>query len=378
MEVYFDNAATSRPYEEVIDEVAYAMKHYYGNPSSVHRLGVEAQSKLDYAKEKVAQMINATKEEIIFTSGGSESNNFLLRAFLKPNCHIITSSIEHLSILNSTKALEAQGINVTYVEVDSKGKIQIEKLQEALRKDTVLVSIMAVNNEIGTIEDMETIGHIVKNHGRAKFHVDAIQGYGKIDIDVKKNNIDLLSASGHKIHGPRGIGLAYVRKGLMPTPFIYGGGQEKGKRAGTENVANAIGFAKACEIIKPNIKKNYDYVKSIKEYFIEGLNKIKEIKINSPIEDEFSPYILNVAFKGIRGEVLLHMLEEQGIYVSTISACSSKNKKESYVLKAIGVSKEYMEGAIRFSFNETNTKEEVDYTLDILEKSLKFLRRIKI
>lgn len=378
MEVYFDNAATTAPYCEVVEEVAYAMKNYYGNPSSVHKLGIIAEKKLTYAREVLGSLINADKDEIIFTSGGSESNNFLLKAFLKPGAHIITTRIEHPSILNTVKSLEEDGIEVTYIDVDGNGRVDVETLKSALKKETVLVSIMAVNNEIGIIEDLETIGEIVKSQGKAKFHVDAIQGYGKISIDVKKLNIDLLSASGHKIHGPRGIGFAYVKKNLIPRPLIYGGGQEHGIRSGTENVANALGFAKAAEIVKNNFKDNYEKVTAIKKHFIEGLSKFKDISINSPLEDGFSPYILSVSFKGVRGEVLLHMLEADGIYVSTGSACSSKDKNFSHVLTAIGVKKEYIDGTIRFSFSDMSTIEEVDYTLSTLEKSLKFLRRIRI
>lgn len=378
MEVYFDNAATTAPYCEVVEEVAYAMKNYYGNPSSVHKLGLVAEKKLNYAREVLGSMINADKDEIIFTSGGSESNNFLLKAFLKPEAHIITTKIEHPSILNTAKSLEENGIEVTYLDVDENGRVNLESLKAALKKETILVSVMAVNNEIGIIEDLQAIGEIVRAHGKAKFHVDAIQGYGKINIDVKKFNIDLLSASGHKIHGPRGIGFAYVKKNLIPRPLIYGGGQEHGIRSGTENVANALGFAKATEIIKCNFKENYDKVTEIKKHFIEGLSGIKDISINSPLEDGFSPYILSVSFKGVRGEVLLHMLEADSIYVSTGSACSSKDKNFSHVLTAVGVGKDYIDGTIRFSFSDMNTLEEVDYTLSILEKSLKFLRRIRI
>lgn len=378
MEVYFDNAATTAPYDEVVEEVAYAMKNYYGNPSSVHKLGIIAEKKLNYAREVLGSIINAEKEEIIFTSGGSESNNFLLKAFLKPGSHIITTKIEHPSILNTMKSLEKDGIDITYIDVDIKGRVDIEALKSALRKETVLVSVMAVNNEIGTIEDLKTIGEIVKNHGKVKFHVDAIQGYGKIFIDVKKFNIDLLSASGHKIHGPRGVGFAYIKKNLIPRPLIYGGGQEHGIRSGTENVAGALGFAKAAEMIKNNFEHNYEKVIDVKKHFIEGLSKFKDVSINSPVEEWVSPYILSVSFKGVRGEVLLHMLEADGIYVSTGSACSSKDKNFSHVLTAIEVGKEYIDGTIRFSFSDMNTIEEVDYTLSTLEKSLKFLRRIRI
>ncbi|MEY8000975.1 cysteine desulfurase family protein [Clostridium sp. Mt-5] len=376
MEVYFDNSATTRPYSEVIDSMVDAMKNYYGNPSSAYSLGLKAELKMNESRDIVAGTLNCDKDEIIFTSGGSESNNFLIRGFVKSGGQVITSKIEHPSVLNTCKALEDKGVEVIYLDVNSRGQVDLNQLDNSINKQTQVVSIMHTNNEIGTVQNIEAIGKLIKEKSsRVKFHVDAVQAYGKYDIDVKKSNIDLLSASGHKIHGPRGIGIAYVRRGLLPTPLIYGGGQEKGFRSGTENLAAAVGFAKAAEKIYKNIEENFHRVSDIKEYFMKELKGIKGIKINSQ-GMEYSPYVLSVSFIGVRGEVLLHMLEEKGIYVSTGSACSAKSSKDSHVLEAIGLPKEELKGTIRFSFGDGNSKDEVDYTLEVLDKSLKFLRRV--
>jgi cysteine desulfurase len=377
MEVYFDNSATTKPYEEVIEVIADTMRNYYGNPSSAHKLGLKAESKMNESREAIAKSLNCTKEEIIFTSGGSESNNFLIKGFVREGSHVITTNIEHPSVINMCKELESAGVKVTYLKVDERGKINIEELENAITKDTQVVSIMHVNNEIGVIQDIEKIGRLLKEKSsRIKFQVDAVQSYGKYKIDVQKCNIDLLSASSHKLHGPRGIGFAYVRKGLVPKPLIFGGGQEKSFRSGTENLASMVGFAKASEIIYKDRAENFNGITQLKSYFIERLEELEAVKINSPLSEDYSPYVLNVSFIGARSEVLLHLLEEGGVYVSTGSACSSKNTKDSHVLKAIGLNDNEIKGAIRFSFNGSNTKEEVDYTIDLLNRSLRFLRRV--
>lgn len=376
MEVYFDNSATTKPYSEVIYSMADTMKRYYGNPSSAYSLGLRAELKMDESRKIIANTINCSKDEIIFTSGGSESNNFLIKGFVKQGKHIITTKIEHPSILNTCRQLEEKGIKVTYLNVNDKGEISLEELASNITKETQIVSIMHTNNETGRVENIEHIGKYIKDKStRIKFHVDAVQGYGKYDIDVKKDNIDLLSISAHKIHGPRGIGIAYIRKGLIPSPLICGGGQEKGFRSGTENLASIVGFTKSVERTYKNKEKNFNKISDLKSYFISGLRSISKIKINSE-GDNYSPYILSVSFIGVKGEVLLHLLEEKHIYVSTGSACSARNNRDSYVLKAIGLKKQELDGTIRFSFTEDNSKEEVDYTLDVLSKSLEFLRRV--
>lgn len=377
MEVYFDNSATTKPYDEVIDSIAYTMKNYFGNPSSAHKLGLIAENKMNECREIVGNTLNCSKDEIIFTSGGSESNNFLIRGFIKEGNEVITTKIEHPSVLNICKELMESGIKVTYLDVDKEGKIDLEQLEKSITKNTQIVSIMHVNNEIGVIQNIKEIGKIIKEKSsRIKFHVDAVQSYGKYKIDVQSAKIDLLSASGHKIHGPRGIGIAYIRKGLVPKPLIFGGGQEKNFRSGTENLAGMVGFSKAAEIIYSDIKNNFKRITELKEYFINRLEDIENVKVNSPIKENFSPYVISVSFIGIRAEVLLHLLEEGNIFVSTGSACHSKNTRDSHVLKSIGLKDNEIKGNIRFSFNEFNTKEEVDYTIDILNKSLRFLRRV--
>jgi len=378
MEVYLDNSATTMPYEEVIEATCSTMKNYYGNPSSAHSLGFKAEQKLRLARANIASSINATSEEIIFTSGGSESNNFLIKGFVKAGSHIITTKIEHPSVENTFKVLENLGVAVTYIDVDESGRINVSQLIESITRDTQIVSIMHVNNEVGVIQDIELIGKLIKEKSnRAKFHVDAVQSYGKIPIDVKKFNIDLLSTSAHKIHGPRGIGFAYVRKGLLPNCLISGGGQERNLRSGTENLPGIVGFETAAEIMLRNQQDNFNSVLAIKKYFIEKLSMLDEVIINSALENHFSPYILSVSFIGVKGEVLLHSLEEKGIYVSTGSACSAKSpNKSSEVLKALGRDLVEQRGTIRFSFSELSNKDEIDYVVEELKKSLTFLRKL--
>lgn len=379
MNVYFDNSATTKHYDEVIEAVSKGMKEYFGNPSSLHKIGMNCEKRLNEAREYFASTIKCNKEEIYFTSGGSEGNNLILKGLLKPGHHFITTAFEHHSIISTCKQLEEKGVKVTYLDVDSEGRISLEDLEEAITKDTVLVSIMQVNNEIGVIQDIEAIGKLIKERSsRAKFHVDAVQGYGKLPIDVNKSNVDFLTVASHKIHGPKGVGFIYIKKGIILNSLISGGSQEKGIRAGTENLPGIIGFEKAAQITFEEMESRYDKVLELKKYFVERLNEIKNIRINGEI-DGFSPYILNVSFLGVRAEVLLHLLEEQNIYVATGSACTSKSSAAhgSYVIKSLGLSNKEVESAIRFSFSYENTKEEVDYTIDVLKKSLMFLRRVK-
>jgi len=377
--VYFDNSATTKPYDEVIEAVSKGMKEYFGNPSSLHKIGMNCEKRLNEAREYFASTIKCNKEEIYFTSGGSEGNNLILKGLLKPGHHFITTAFEHHSIISTCKQLEEKGVKVTYLDVDSEGRISLEDLEEAITKDTVLVSIMQVNNEIGVIQDIEAIGKLIKERSsRAKFHVDAVQGYGKLPIDVNKSNVDFLTVASHKIHGPKGVGFIYIKKGIILNSLISGGSQEKGIRAGTENLPGIIGFEKAAQMTFEEMESRYDKVLELKKYFLERLNEIKDIRVNGEI-DGFSPYILNVSFLGVRAEVLLHLLEEQNIYVATGSACTSKSSAAhgSYVIKSLGLSNKEVESAIRFSFSYENTKEEVDYTIDVLKKSLMFLRRVK-
>lgn len=381
MEVYFDNSSTTKPFDEVIDEIAFGMKEFYGNPSSLHNLGLKSERKLKECREILAKTINANENEINFTSGGSEGNNFVLKGILKNGNHLITTPFEHASILNTVKKLEDNNIKVTLLKINKDGKVDLEHLKESITKETVLVSIMHVNNEIGVIQDIKAISEIIKEcSGRTKLHVDAVQSYGKISIDVKKMNIDFLTVSAHKFHGPKGVGFIYIRKPNTLVPLIEGGSQEFGTRAGTQNIAGIMGMSLASQIVNNKITENYKKVFEIKKNFVEKLKKIDNIKINSPLNECFSPYILNVSFRGIKGEVLLHFLEEAGIYISTGSACSSKEREKiggSYVLKTLGLSQDEISGGIRFSFSDDNEEKEVDYVIETLEKGLKFLRRIK-
>jgi cysteine desulfurase len=381
MEVYFDNSSTTKPSDEVINEVAFGMKEFYGNPSSLHNLGFKSEKKLKECREILSKSINANENEIYFNSGGSEGNNSVLKGILKSGTHFITTPFEHASILNTIKKLEDNEVKVTFLKINKDGKIDLEHLKNSITKETVLISIMHVNNEIGAIQDIKTIGEIIKeNSSRAKFHVDAVQSYGKIPIDVNKMNIDFLTVSAHKFHGPKGVGFIYIKKPNTLTPLIEGGAQEFGIRAGTQNIAGIMGMSLASKIANDKIHENYKKIFEIKKKFIEKLDDIENITINSLLNESYSPYILNVSFKGIRGEVLLHFLEELGIYVSTGSACSSKEREKlggSYVLKALGLNQDEIAGGIRFSFSDDNKEDEVDYVIDNLNKALKFLRRKK-
>lgn len=381
MEIYFDNSSTTKIYDEIVNEVSYGFREFYGNPSSLHQLGLKSEKKLRECRQIIASTINASENEIYFNGGGSEGNNLVLKGILKSGTHLITTPFEHASVLNTIKSLEKNGVRVTTLKIDDKGRIDLKDLENSITKETVLVSIMHVNNEIGVIQDIEEISKIVRKvSSRARIHVDAVQSYGKLPIDVEKMHIDFMTVSAHKFHGPKGCGFIYIKKPNTLSPLIEGGSQESGVRAGTQNIAGIMGMALAAKIVCENMNDNYKKVHEIKRRFIEKLKNIQNIKINSPDEDYFSPYILNVSFRGVRGEVLLHFLEESGIYVSTGSACSSKERARiggSYVLKSLGLTNDEIGGGIRFSFSDDNKLEEVDYTIENLEKGLKFLRRIK-
>lgn len=377
--IYFDNSATTKPHREVIEEVVDCMENYYANPSSAHKLGSEAEKKIKGAKEKVAKLINATWQDIIFTSGGSEANNTAIRGVLNTGDHILTTKIEHPSVLKVLENLEKQGMEVTYLDVDKNGIIDLLVLKSAIKENTKLVTIMHVNNEIGSIQPIEEIIRIVRQGSRkAKIHIDAIQSAGKIKIDVKQLDVDMMSLSAHKIHGPKGVGALYIKKGLDIKPFIEGGGQEKGLRSGTENLPGVSGFGVASSMIMADLDKKIEHISSIKRHFINRLPEIEGVHINSPLDECHIGNVLNVSFEGVRGEVLLHALEDYQIYVSTGSACSSKKGSHvNYVLPAIGIKESLAEGTIRFSFSYLNKVEEVDTTIEALKKILPFLRRLK-
>lgn len=376
--IYLDNSATTKPHKEVINEVAICMERYFANPSSAHKLGIDAERKIKEAREKVARMIGASTGKIIFTSGGSEANNTAIRSAARQGAHIISTKIEHPSVLRLLKSLEEAGTEVTYLDVDPGGIINIGQLESSIKDNTRLVTIMHVNNEIGSIQPVKEIVDIVRSKSRRiKIHIDAVQSAGKIPIDIKKLDVDIMSISAHKIHGPKGVGALYIKKGLTITPLIAGGGQEMNLRSGTENLPGISGFGTAADMASENMEDKSKKVHSIKEHFIERLSEIDRSVINSPLDDTHIDNILSVSFEGVRGEVLLHALEDYNVYVSTGSACSARDMShKNYVLPAIGLKKCHIESTIRFSFSYMNTEDEVDYTIDALKKVLQPLRRL--
>lgn len=376
MEAYFDNGATTRVFPQVKEIMVEAMEVEYGNPSSMHMKGVKAEQYIKDTKDIIARSLKVDPKEIIFTSGGTESNNMALigtaMANIRRGKHIISTRIEHASVYNPLFYLEEQGFEVTYLPVDDHGIVQLQDLEEALRPDTILVSVMYVNNEIGSVQPIAEIGSLIKKKNPSTiFHVDAIQGYGKYNIYPKRLKIDLMSVSGHKIHGPKGIGFLYVKDKLKINPILFGGGQQKGMRSGTENVPGIAGLGKAVQLIYEDHEAKMNYIRMLKDDFITQVLQLPDVRSNSGE----APHIASISFKGIRSEVLLHALEERGIYVSSGSACSSNKPAISGTLKAIGLTKEYYDSTLRFSFCIYNTKEEVDYTVACLKELLPMLRR---
>lgn len=382
MKVYLDNSSTTRPREESIDEVINMMKYEYGNPSSLHRMGLEAEKKIENARRHISDYLKCNKDEILFTAGGTESNNIAVQGIINKNIkkgnHIVTTKFEHSSVLNVLKKYESKGLNITYLDLNEYGMIDLDQVKNNIDENTILVSIMMVNNEIGTVLPIYSISEIIKQKNKnTKFHVDGIQAFGKIATDVSKLNIDTFSFSSHKVHGPKGVGGLYIKKGVILEPIILGGSQERGIRSGTENVPGIVGFGKAVEILKETFAEESKHIREVKNYFLTKLNNnIDHIKINSIQDDKCAPHILNVSFIGVRGEVLLHYLEDNGIYVSTASACSSHGKKKSHVLESIGLNDAEIEGAIRFSFSHYNTFEEMDYVIKKLKESVIDIRKI--
>lgn len=379
--IYFDSSATTIIKKEVRDYVNENIIKNFGNPSSLHRLGIDAEKIVNKTKGTISKIINCSYKEIYFTSGGTEANNIAIIGSAKRNIkkgkHIITSSIEHSSVISSCKYLESIGYDITYLNPDKHGFIDFKLVKEALRDDTILVSIMHINNEVGTIQNIKNIGELVKKSKNAYFHVDAVQSYGKIPIDVKAYNIDMLSISAHKIHGYKGIGALYVKKDILIEPLFYGGHQEKGLRPGTENMPGILSLYKASEIISEEMDVNYKNARKIKNIIINGLENNKDIKINSSEKNgNYSPYILSISFKNFKGEVMLHTLEQNKLFVSTGSACNSKKKQYSHVLKAMEVDEEFIDGTIRLSFSSLNTEEEAQQSLKIIDRSIELLNML--
>lgn len=371
-----DNAATTKMRKASIMAVTEAMENLYGNPSSIHGIGRKAEDALESARRKIAESMGAKAEEVVFTSGATEGNNFIIRSFIKEGAHFITSAVEHPSVLQSMAYAEKMGVTVDYLSVNRFGQINLSELQDKLTKNTALVSIMMVNNEMGVYHDPQEIAKIIrKNSTRAKFHVDAVQGFMKYPVDVHEMDVDYLTVSSHKIHGPKGIGAVYVRKGQKPNSFLLGGEQERGFRAGTVNVPAILGFAEALKS-KEEILSDYHKVQYLKEEMIKELSSIDGILLNSPKEYS-SPYILSVSIPGMRGETTLHYLSEQGVYVSTGSACTAKDTKDSHVLVAMGLKKKEIQGSIRLSFEEETSLEEIRFAAEKLKDAVRFLRRLK-
>ncbi len=386
MEIYLDNSATTKTFPEVAELMTKIMCVDYGNPSSMHLKGVQAENYIRYAKETIARLIKVDEKEICFTSGGTESDNLALIGCAMANYrggrHLITTQIEHPAILQTMHYLEDQGFEVTFLPVDHTGRISLEELRRAIRPDTILVSIMHTNNEIGTLEPIAEAGSLIKSiNPNILFHVDAVQGFGKFRIYPKRMDIDLLSVSGHKIHGPKGVGFLYVRDRVKIHNVIYGGGQQKNLRSGTENVSGIAGLAKASEMIYANLDEDIKRMYELKNHFIQGLSLIPDIQVNGPKPNEGAPHIVSVSVEGIKSEVMLHALEDKGVFVSAGSACAS-NKPHSAIsatLKGINLDKALLDSTIRFSMSVLTTKQEIDYTLkamyDIIPMLRKYTRR---
>ncbi len=378
---YFDNAATTKVKKEVVDKMFPYFVETYGNPSSLYTIGRIAKVGIEEARKQVANLINSDKNEIYFTSGGTESDNTALKGIMYLNKnkgkHIITTKIEHHAILNTCKTLEENGFQVTYLNVDKDGIINLEELVNSITEDTVLISVMFANNEIGSIEPIKEIGKIAKEKGII-FHTDAVQACGNVKIDVKEMNIDMLSLSGHKIGAPKGIGALYVGKNIEFKNLIDGGHQERDKRAGTENVPGMIGLGEACKIAKNNMETHVEKLKKLRDiYFSEIQNQIPDIKINGSMEHRL-PGNSNISFRGVNGSELLMKLDEKGICASAGSACSSGSSMPSHVLTAIGLPSEYVEGTLRVTFGDENTKEDVEYLVNNLTQIVKEIRNENI
>lgn len=370
--IYFDNSATTRPYKEVVDLVAKLSYEEFGNPASLHSFGMRAEKILEQSRKQLAETIKADPEEIIFTSGGTESINMAIKgtaeAMKRSGKHVISTPIEHPAALESLKVLESMGFDVEFLGVDGKGRIDLEELKKKVRKDTILVNIMMVNNETGVIEPVAEAGNIIKGiNPNTLFHVDAVQAYGKLPIDTRKIKADIMSFSAHKIHGPRGVGMMYLKRGTKIRPILSGGGQERQYRSGTVNVPGIAGFAHAAVKKIERMDEDNRKIIKVRERLIDELKRRMpdKIRINSP--DDGLPGILSISFSFVKSEVILHALELSEIYVSSGSACSSKKNSISHVIKAMNIPAPWADGTIRFSFSGDNTEEEAETCAKVLE-----------
>lgn len=382
MQVYFDNSATTVVTNSVKDIVVKAMMEDYGNPSSMHMAGVKAEKYIKTAKENIARILKVDEREIYFTSGGTEGNNMAIIGSAQANKRsgnkIITTKTEHSSVSSPMKYLEEQGFEVVYLPVDNWGVVNLEALKEEMNDNTILVSIMYVNNEVGAIMPITEIGKYIKQmNPNAIYHVDAVQAFGKMDIKPRKDNIDLMTVSGHKIHGPKGIGFIYIKKNTKISPIIFGGGQQEGIRSGTENVPGIAGIGQASKECYDNLLLSVSHMTALKDYLVDKLSEIEGVTIHSRKGTKGAPHIVSAGFMDVRSEVLLHALEEKGIYISAGSACSSNKPTVSATLKAMKIDKDLLESTVRFSFSKFNTMEEIDYCVEQLKNLLPVLRRYK-
>lgn len=382
MEAYFDNSATTRVLDSVKDIVVKVMTEDYGNAAAKHLKGVKAENYIKEARAIIARTLKVQEKEILFTSGGSESNNMALigtaQAYKRSGNHIVTTNIEHASVYRPLEYLREQGFEITYLPVDHEGHIDLKELEKAVRPETILVSVMYVNNEIGSVEPVEEISRVIKGKNpNTLFHADAIQAYGKFEIRPKRQGIDLMSVSGHKLHGPKGVGFLYIGEKVKIKPLIYGGGQQWGLRSGTENVPGVAGLGLAAKEMYTNHQEKIDYLYDLKDYFMTRIQEVEGVWVNSQPGRESAPQIVSVSFEGVRSEVLLHALEDKEIYVSSGSACSSNHPGISGALKGIGVRQDLLDATLRFSFGMFNTREEIDYAIEGLKELLPVLRKYK-
>lgn len=380
MEAYLDNSATTPCAKAAVEKMVELLTMDYGNPSSLHMKGVAAENYINEAKKKIAKTLKVEEKELIFTSGGTESNNLAIMgsaiANKRAGMHVITTSIEHASVAGPFEWLAENGYEVTYLPVDNYGVISLEELKSAIRPDTILVSIMQVNNEIGALQPIEEAGKIIRAaNPKTLFHVDAIQSYGKMAIFPKKWNVDMLSVSGHKIHGPKGSGFLFVKDKTKIKPIIYGGGQQKGMRSGTENVPAIAGLSVAAEEMYRSLEENRAHLFQLRDYFIEEVEKMDGVSVNGKKDHNSAPHIVSVSIEGVRAEVILHTLEDRNIYVSAGSACSSNKPAVSHTLQSIGLKKELLDSTIRFSFSVYTTKEEIDYALEVMREVIPMLQK---
>lgn len=380
MEAYLDNSATTRVFPEVVDLMVKTMSEDYGNPSSMHTKGVEAEQYIKEATKTFAQILKVQEKEIYYTSGGTESDNWALigtaMANRRTGNHIVVTAMEHPAVGAVADFLEKQGFAVTRLSVDEQGRINPEKLRDAVREDTIVVSMMYVNNEIGAVQDIAALSRVIKEKNPKTYvHVDAIQAFGKYHIYPKRMGIDMLSVSSHKLHGPKGVGLLYIDDKVKIVPIIYGGGQQKGMRSGTDNVPGIAGFGLAAKMTYDHLDEKIEKMYALKRRLVDGLMEIPDVHIHGMSVEEGAPHIVSAAFVGVRSEVLLHTLEERGIYVSAGSACSTHKRNASPTMQAIQAPKPLTEATVRFSFSETTTEEEIDYALGVIKEIVPMLRR---